>query len=33
MLSLSQVPHIPRFARADGERLDSFANTHPNRGH
>ena len=29
MLSLSQVPHIPRFARADGERWESFGNTFP----
>jgi len=29
MLSLSQVPPIPRFARADGERWESFGNTHP----
>ena len=29
MLSLSQVPHIPRFARADGERWESFGNTLP----
>lgn len=29
MLSLTQDPHTPRFARADGERWESFGNTHP----
>lgn len=29
MLSLSQDHHTPRFARADGERWESFGNTHP----
>ena len=24
-----KVPHTPRFARADGERWESFGNTHP----
>ena len=29
MLSLSQDHHTPRFARADGERWESFGNTLP----
>ena len=29
--TLSHRPHIPRFARADGERWESFGNTFPKR--